>query len=367
MSKKILIATPLYPPDIGGPATYAKTLEIELPKRGLVVSIVSFSSVRHLPKGFSHLAYFFKLLKAAWRADLIFALDPISVGLPAHAVSKLLGKPLYVKIVGDFAWEQLQIKIKNNELRIKGFVNLEKFQTEKFDFLTELRRWVERHVAKSANKVIVPSEYLKTIVKQWGVKEEKISVIYNAFDSDNSTFLRSSNDELREGTVELSKGVWGTKEELRKKFGWNKKIVISAGRDVPWKGFALLREVMEKIPEAELFIANNIPRRELLERIKAANLFVLNTGYEGLSHQLLEVMSVGTPIITTNIGGNPELIENGKEGLLVPYNDKEALTKSIMVLLLKPEYGIELAKKAQEKVAEFNVKRMIEKLATILV
>src|SRR3989339_1894470 len=113
MSKKILIATPLYPPDIGGPATYAKTLEIELPKRGLVVSIVSFSSVRHLPKGFSHLAYFFKLLKAAWRADLIFALDPISVGLPAHAVSKLLGKPLYVKIVGDFAWEQLQIKIKN--------------------------------------------------------------------------------------------------------------------------------------------------------------------------------------------------------------------------------------------------------------
>ena len=48
---KILIATPLYPPDIGGPATYAKILEDELPKQGVTVSVVSFHVVRHLPKG----------------------------------------------------------------------------------------------------------------------------------------------------------------------------------------------------------------------------------------------------------------------------------------------------------------------------
>ena len=51
---KVIIATPLYPPEIGGPATYAEILVHELPKRGIEIELVKFSDVRHLPKLIRH-------------------------------------------------------------------------------------------------------------------------------------------------------------------------------------------------------------------------------------------------------------------------------------------------------------------------
>ena len=57
---RILIATGIYPPDIGGPATYSKVLFDELPKNGIDTEILSFGEVRHLPKGISHISYFFQ-------------------------------------------------------------------------------------------------------------------------------------------------------------------------------------------------------------------------------------------------------------------------------------------------------------------
>ena len=80
--KKVLIATGLYPPEIGGPATYTKLLETRLPEYGFEISVLPFSSVRHLPKIIRHAAYFLKCLSRARAADIVFAQDPVSVGLP---------------------------------------------------------------------------------------------------------------------------------------------------------------------------------------------------------------------------------------------------------------------------------------------
>src|SRR3989344_1930156 len=103
---KLVIATPLYPPEIGGPATYAEILMRELPKRGVEVELVKFSDVRHLPKIIRHYFYYRRVLEAARGADAVFALDPVSTGLPAMRAAKKAGKPFAVKIVGDYAWEQ---------------------------------------------------------------------------------------------------------------------------------------------------------------------------------------------------------------------------------------------------------------------
>src|SRR3989338_9957691 len=96
-SKNILICTGIYPPDIGGPATYSKLLFDELPKRGVGVDVLSFGQVRHLPKIIRHIIYFFKALKIGKRADIIFAQDPVSVGLPAMLAAKILRKKIYIE------------------------------------------------------------------------------------------------------------------------------------------------------------------------------------------------------------------------------------------------------------------------------
>ncbi len=76
---RLVIATPLYPPEPGGPATYAKLLEEGLPSRGIEVTLVKFSDVRKYPKVFRHMAYKGRVKKALRNADAVLALDPASV------------------------------------------------------------------------------------------------------------------------------------------------------------------------------------------------------------------------------------------------------------------------------------------------
>ena len=361
---KILICTGIYPPDIGGPATYSKLLFNELPKRGIKVEVLTFGEVRKYPKIFRHFLYFLKTLKKARNVDLIYAQDPVSVGYPACLVAKILGKKFVLKVVGDYAWEQQQ--------QIKGasFISLEDFQDKKFDLLTEIRRKIERRVAKKADKVVVPSYYLKKIVKLWGVSDQVISVVYNSF---------------------ASRKITESKKELRQRFSFENKVIFSVGRLVPWKGFSLLIEIMKDFPDLDLLIAGDGPdkkklekkiidlnllnrvkllgkiqQEKLLKKIKASDIFVLNTGYEGFSHQLLEVMSVGTPIITTAVGGNLELLENRKEGLLVQFNDKDSLKKAINELISEKETRTFLIENARQKVQKFNEKKMLKEIGQIL-
>jgi hypothetical protein len=80
-SMKILLATGIYPPEIGGPATYAKLLSDELPKRGIEVDVLPFREVRKYPRGIRHGIYFLKILSRSRGVDIIFTQDAISTGL----------------------------------------------------------------------------------------------------------------------------------------------------------------------------------------------------------------------------------------------------------------------------------------------
>jgi glycosyltransferase involved in cell wall biosynthesis len=102
---KILIATPIYPPQIGGPALYAKNFEREFRASGHEVFVADFGQFLKYPSGIRHLFYFFRVFKDMSRSDIILALDSFSAGLPAALASFLLKKPLILRLEGDFLWE----------------------------------------------------------------------------------------------------------------------------------------------------------------------------------------------------------------------------------------------------------------------
>ena len=363
---RILIATGIFPPQIGGPATYSKLLLEELPQRGFSVQVVNFGSYLKLPKIIRHFVYSLNIIWRGFFTDIIYAQDPVSVGLPALLASKILRKRFYLKVVGDYAWEQELVE--SRKLKVES---IEEFQYKRYGVKTETRKKIERIVAKNAGKIIVPSEYLKKIVMLWGIEKEKIVVIYNGF---NPPLLTENRESLRE------------------KLGMKGLCVLSVGRLVPWKGFSALIEMMSSLlrrnPETSLFIIGDGPDRELLEQkiielglkdnvfllgkfsqeklfeyIKASDVFALNTAYEGFSHQLLEVMALGTPIITTPAGGNTEIIQDHKNGILVPYNDSLSLEKAVEDLRADNELRNSIIKNAQEKVKEFSNERMLDALA----
>lgn len=366
----ILIATGLYPPDIGGPATYSKILKDELPKRGLSVKILSFGEVRHLPKLVRHLFYAWRVFRLIPKSQVIYVQDPVSVGLPVMVACFLRRRSYFLKVVGDYAWEQGSQRFGVTDL-------LDDFSVRNnYARPVKILKKIQLTVARRAKKIIVPSEYLKKIVGNWGVDRNKIQVIYNAFEP---------------------KDISLTKEEARRDLGLSSnedKILISSGRLVPWKGFATLIEILPEIlidfSGTKLLIAGSGPEKNNLEtKIKAKNLsesvkmlgqlerdvlfkylrasdlFVLNTAYEGFSHQLLEVMSLGTIALVTNIGGNPELIKN--ESQLFEYDDKKKIIEAIKSILKMPSEKREEIATAQKYVnTEFTKDKMLDNLISTL-
>ncbi len=365
---KLLIATGLYPPDMGGPATYSVFLEKHLPLHGVDFVVVSFGTVRKYPKLIRHLAYTFLLIRQGRSADIIYALDTVSVGVPAMIASCILRSPLFLRVPGDYAWEQGQQRFGITETLDEYLVS------KKRPYKVRLLAWIQYRVAKWATRIIAPSEYIKRVVTMWGIDPIKITRVYS---------------ELKVIDVPESR------ESLRAQFGYDGFIIVTAARLVPWKGVRVLVDVVatlhrEGLPVSLEIIGDGTSRRELEEyvvemgltshvhfhgtlsrevlgkHIKASDAFVLNTSYEGLSHQLLEVMHIGTPIITTPVGGNTELIIDRKEGLLVPFNDSEAFVQALKELMHNETLRGLLSLEAQKKVALFHEDRVVTEFVALL-
>lgn len=366
---KVALATGLYPPEIGGPATYALMLEAELPQHGIEVITVPFGWVRGYPKIVRHIVYAWKLWRASKGADVIYALDPISVGLPASYVARWRKLPFLVRLGGDYAWEQGRVRFGLKQTLDEYIETM-----EDAPFMVRQLAKLQTYVVNRATKTIVPSEYLKGIVMKWGVDAERIKVIYSAL-----------------YPLEVNE----TRESLREQLGYQHPTIVSAARLVPWKGFPVLikvvSELRERYPHISLVIVGDGEEREKLEMLvnvkhlsahvrftgriskdalgatlRAADVFVLNTAYEGLSHQLIEVMDIGVPIVTTDAGGNPELITDGMQGYLVPFNNRERLSEAIRRVLDHPESRERMTQSARARSKDFQKEKVVQELVDLL-
>ncbi len=340
---RVLIATGLYPPEIGGPATYTKLFEERLPGKGIEVSVLPFNTVRHLPPGIRHLVYAIKLAIHGRSADVILVQDTVSTGLPAALVAFVLRRKLAVRVPGDYAWEQ-------GAQRFGVKDSLDEFQSKHYGMRVAMLRFVQRFVVRSSHAVIVPSDYLGRIVRGWGVVPVRI---YNGIDTTKSESVRDEN------------------------------VIVSAGRLVPWKGFTELIEVAKKHPEWKLLIigdgpeksrlrelakdaphielVGNLSNKELRLAMARASVFVLNSTYEGLSHILIEACAEGAPIIATNVGGNSEVVRDA--GMLI---SKGELEPALYFLLNNEKERERLSQAARIQAQEFSIDACVEKTASLL-
>lgn len=352
---RVLIATGLYPPEIGGPATYAKLFEEQLPKYGIEVFVLPFSTVRSLPPIIRHVAYAWLLAQRIHNADLVLVQDTVSTGLPVAIISMLAGKRFVVRVPGDYAWEQgiQRFGVKDS---------LDNFQKRSFGLAVGILRAVQRFVVNRAHRVIAPSEYLAKIVSTWSLRIKSIDVIYNG--------------------IVLAEMLPPTRES---------NLIVSSGRLVPWKGFGDLIDIVAAHPEWRLEILGDGPQyRELKEQIQKsgsesritlrgrvsqtqaretfaeATVFALNSRYEGLSHTLVEAMSVGTPVVATRAGGNPEVVKDGVNGILIDASDKMALESALTNVLSDAELRRRLGAAASERAKDFSIEKTVVATASLL-
>jgi glycosyltransferase involved in cell wall biosynthesis len=94
--------------------------------------------------------------------------------------------------------------------------------------------------------------------------------------------------------------------------------------------------------------------------LAASDLLVLLSGYEGFSHLLLEAMKTRLPVVASDVGGNRELIENGKSGILVPADEPRRIKESLLEVIGKEELRARLGRAGEERAGSFKWERMVD-------
>lgn len=301
----ILIATGIFPPDIGGPAKYAENLYKEFSKRGHKAVVLSFRNVRSLPSGLRHLTYFLKIVWHIRRTDFVLALDTFSVGFPALCAAKLLRKKIMVRIGGDFLWESY-VERTNEKIYLREFYH-------RMPRLTLRERVVlcaMKAMARYADALVFNTAWQGSLFADaYGAQKRKVFTVEN-FYSPKAAGLK------------------------RKYARDRKKIFLWAGRPVKFKNIDMLMSAFEKAAQEDksitLDVTVNASSYEFQEKLKSCWALILPSLTEIGSNTLCEGLAFNTPFILSRETGLSDRLKG--VGLLVDPRDEHDIKNKILFL-----------------------------------
>lgn len=232
-------------------------------------------------------------------------------------------------------------------------------------------------LVENAEKIITPSVFNKNhIMKESDCVEDKIEIVRATIcpEKFNNKPLTTAENEIK---------------------------IIAIGRLVEKKGFEYLIRAMETVVKVNSSVFLNIigegnlknelielsknlgladsinflgarSNEECMDELATSTIAVLpcvvaeNGDMDVCPLTLQEAMAMEIPVVSTTVGSIPELIEDGKEGLLIPERNETALTQAIIKLINNPSLREEMGKRGREKILrEFNIKTQVDKLLEI--
>jgi glycosyltransferase involved in cell wall biosynthesis len=233
----------------------------------------------------------------------------------------------------------------------------------------------------NARRIFSVSESLKQLVVSLGAESDKIRVIGNGIALDKFYPLDKSSARAELHIAEEA------------------KVLISVGALVDRKGFhrviALLPALLQQYPKLLYLIVGgdspegNIksrlqeqvktlkledhvrflgayPSEQLKQPLSAADVFVLATANEGWANVFLEAMACGLPVITTDVGGNKEVVNSPELGMVVPFGDSEALLSALILALEKAWQASEIIGYAQQNSWDTRVSVLTEEFRRLV-
>ncbi|MFA6006409.1 MAG: GtrA family protein [Candidatus Paceibacterota bacterium] len=299
----IVIATPSYPPDAGGPSTHAEKYVQEFTRVGHEVRLVIFSKLLRLPAGLRHLVFAFFVARQSIGANIIYVMDPVSSGVAAY-VARLLRKPYIIRVGGDIVWERGAEKGLISKSCIT-FYETEKYSNFRFYNIT-------KSVLQHAKKVIVPSQLLaKVCEKYYSIPAKKIILIPNPLPTKISPIQYSERSVIFASRLVEYK---------------NLGFVIKAFSDIDATLYILGSGPQEiKIAIGNVKAVGTVSREKKDEYLKKCMLTIAPALTEFNPNYVLEGFAFGKPTLMSRENGMPFALPENM--LFNPRNEREFIEK----------------------------------------
>jgi glycosyltransferase involved in cell wall biosynthesis len=317
---KILISTGIYPPDIGGPAQYARNLYETWKKAGHDVKVCAYRWERAFPPIIRHLLFLTKVWRKGWNADLILVLDTWSAAIPTMIACKFMHKKYIIRTGGDFLWESYVE-------RTGDMVLFREFYDRSINYFNRKERLVFRltkMVLKKAKAVIFSTDWQKKIFEK----------VYD---------LDRSKDHIVEN-------YYGNKVEAMSP---DNRAFVGGTRFLKWKNLEVLKRsfslAQEKLKNNKKIEAIELDTGvayydNFFEKIRRSYAVILVSLGDISPNMIMDSVRAGVPFICTKETGIYERIKD--IAIFVdPKNEKEISEK--IVWLANPENRLLQAKKVQ--------------------
>lgn len=260
---------------------------------------------------------------------------------------------------------------------------MKEFKNKKVTFchfsLKNYHRGIERRLKKLGNRlndydkvIVISDEMKKEAIEMFPFLEKKLVRIYNSFNFDEIYKLANESiDKDLEGQYILA---IGRLEETQKDFTTlikaYSKICNEVEENLYIIGDGRHREQLESLTK-DLKIENRVKflgfRTNPYPYLKRANLFVHSSKFEGFGLVILEAMILGKMVIATDCPTGPsELLNNGKNGILVEIGNIDEMADNMKKVLLNEEVQKEYLKNSEEKLKEFDAKLVVREFEKIL-
>ena len=365
--------TGIWPPDVGGPASHAPELADFLRARGHAVEVVTTADAapaeqpypvrwvdRASPRGVRHARCVALIRERARTAEVVYATSMLGRASLGAALAR---RPVVVKLVADEAYER------SKRLGLWDG-DLEGFQRFEGGLRVQALRAARNRALTRVDRLVCPSSYLASLAVAWGVPEERVTVLPNPAPPLPALPSREAAREQLE--VECP-------------------TLAFAGRITRQKALEIGLAALHQVSDARLLIAGDGPDLDAVRRVaakldlgervrflgpqtregvltlfRAADASLLSSTWENFPHTVVESLAVGTPVVSTDAGGVPEVVTDGVNGLLVPAGDAEALAAAIDRMLHEPGLRERLASQTVQSVKHLSTEVVYPQLEELL-
>jgi L-malate glycosyltransferase len=244
-------------------------------------------------------------------------------------------------------------------------------------YMTPAKIRALKFACRLADCILANSDAGKNWLVDQGVNERKIEVIRNGIVVPNRPVQKEHFSPVRrEFCIPPATAICACIGRLVSGKGIDfylraARILADRGRHVRFlmigahsseRGYQSDMEVLARQLSIEHRVIFTGQRQDVTEILRDVDLVVHPSLTEGLSNVILEAMAAGIPVVATRVGGNPELVQDGRTGFLVPPENAEAIADAICRLLDQPPMAQAFGEAARQRVIdEFSIERMLSK------